>query len=71
LVDYLLFVGKNKICDNGIKAIAEAIKTNTTLKEFKVSDNNVTDEGGAAMVIALKDNRTLNKLNFSSLLHYS
>ena len=43
-------------------AMAEALKTNSTLKEIRLDFNNIGDEGAAALAETLKRNSTLHRL---------
>ena len=54
-----------QLTDTQIKALAEALKINTTLRELNLSKNFISDEGGKALAEALKINTTLTKLNLS------
>jgi len=60
----LIFSRKN-IGDEGATAIAEALKTNTTLTELDIRLNGIDDEGATAIAEALKTNTTLTILNIS------
>ncbi|KJE89456.1 hypothetical protein CAOG_000920 [Capsaspora owczarzaki ATCC 30864] len=54
----------NRLCDELIgvaeaRAIAEALKANKTLREFRLSGNQIDDAGAQAIAEALKVNKTL------------
>ncbi|CAF1034058.1 unnamed protein product [Didymodactylos carnosus] len=58
-----LTIGSNNISADGIKAIAEALKTNQTLAVLGIENNNISDAGAKAIAEALKTNQTLTDLD--------
>ena len=56
-------LGHNKeIGDEGAKALAEALKVNTTVKELHLNECGIGDDGAAALAEALCCNTSLTKL---------
>ena len=53
----------NKIGDDGAKAIAEALKENTSVTNLDLSSNAISDEGAKAIAEALKENTTITSLD--------
>ena len=62
-LEEICFIGN--IGDEGAAAIAEALKTNTTLTKLCLNTNNIGDEGARALYESLKSNSTLTTLNLS------
>ena len=52
-----------RILADGAKALAEILKTNTTLREINLWGNNIGNEGVIKLAGALRENKTLTKLN--------
>ena len=46
-----------------MSALAEALKTNTSLAHLKLSDNGITNSGAVSLAEALKVNSTLETLD--------
>lgn len=61
-----MFFSDNSIGSDSAKAIADALKTNTTLVDLSLHYNSIGDEGAKAFAEALKNNSSLVRLN---LLH--
>ena len=61
-----MFFPDNSIGSDSAKAIADALKTNTTLVDLSLHYNSIGDEGAKAFAEALKNNSSLVRLN---LLH--
>ena len=61
-----LDLGKNKIGDAGIKALAKALVSNYALEELILSRNIIGLHGAVALAEALKVNNTLVKLNLAN-----
>ena len=57
--------GNYGISEDGLVALAEAIKTNYTLGELNLSYNNINNVGVSALAEAIKTNSTLRELNLS------
>jgi Ran GTPase-activating protein (RanGAP) involved in mRNA processing and transport len=55
---------RNCIGDAGAKAVAEAIKVNSTLQEINLNMNSIGDEGAKAVAEAMKFNSTLHEIIF-------
>jgi len=53
---------ENNIGDEGAKALAELLKTNTTLVKLCLPTNKIGDEGARMMCESLKINTTLTRL---------
>ena len=56
--------GNYGICNDGLVALAEAIKTNSTLTELNLSDSGTGYDGVAALAEAIKTMSTLTELNY-------
>eukprot|EP00515_Schizochytrium_aggregatum_P002170 CAMPEP_0202066480 /NCGR_PEP_ID=MMETSP0963-20130614/53994_1 /ASSEMBLY_ACC=CAM_ASM_000494 /TAXON_ID=4773 /ORGANISM="Schizochytrium aggregatum, Strain ATCC28209" /LENGTH=114 /DNA_ID=CAMNT_0048633179 /DNA_START=194 /DNA_END=539 /DNA_ORIENTATION=+ len=52
----------NQIHADGARAIAEALKTNTTLQQLDLTGNQIDDDGAGAIAEALETNTTLQEL---------
>ncbi|KAK5797292.1 hypothetical protein F5H01DRAFT_385237 [Linnemannia elongata] len=50
---------RNKIGDNGARALSEALKTNSTLTTLNLESNNIGNNGAQALSRALKINSTV------------
>ena len=61
-----LILSRCLIKDEGAKALADALKTNTSLIALNLSNNNVEDKGAASLADALKTNTSLIELNLSN-----
>jgi len=57
--------GNKEIGDEGAKALAEALKVNTTLKELYLYGCGIGDGGAAALAEALRSNTSLTELGLS------
>eukprot|EP00943_MAST-04B_sp_MAST-4B-sp1_P004003 g4003.t1 len=57
-----LYLQNNIIDDDGAKALAMCLKTNTTLTELSLHNNKVTDDGAIALAESMKRNNTLKSL---------
>ena len=53
----------DKIRDEGVTALALALKGNTTLEVLDLGSNKISDEGATALAIAIKGNTTLHTLS--------
>eukprot|EP00043_Microstomoeca_roanoka_P020574 m.251435 g.251435 ORF g.251435 m.251435 type:complete len:1015 (-) comp17184_c2_seq10:447-3491(-) len=62
--DTLSLIG-DKIGDTGCRALADALKSNTTLTSLDLSCNKIEDTGCHALAEALESNTTLTTLNLS------
>ena len=60
-----LFIKGYDVEDDGAKAIAQILKTNTTLAEIRMYNKFITDDGAKALAEALKTNKTLRSLSLS------
>ncbi len=58
-----LDLSMNKIGDQEAEALAEALKSNTSLQSLNLSNNWIGDQGAAALAEALKSNTSLQSLN--------
>jgi Ran GTPase-activating protein (RanGAP) involved in mRNA processing and transport len=54
---------ETRICDDGAKAIADALKVNHGLKTLDVSFNNIYDDGAKHIAHTFKVNHHLKELN--------
>ena len=54
--------------DQGVLALVEHLKENTTLKSLKLLKNKITDEGGVALANLLYHNKTLHTINLTQNL---
>ncbi|RUS28514.1 hypothetical protein BC938DRAFT_481797, partial [Jimgerdemannia flammicorona] len=61
-----LHLGSNNIGEDGAKAVAKVIETNTTLTRLDMSSNLIWKEGAMAIAKALEINNTLIQLNLGS-----
>ena len=61
-VTHVDLLGNEKIGDEGVKALAEALKVNETLKELSLEFCGIGDDGAAALAEALRSNTSLNFL---------
>jgi Ran GTPase-activating protein (RanGAP) involved in mRNA processing and transport len=52
-----LDLGVNSLKDEGVKVLADALKTNTTITTFNLSDNTIGPQGVKALVDALTENK--------------
>ena len=59
-------LASNNIGDEGAKAIADALKSNTSLTTIDLRGNNIGDEGAKAIAEALKGNTSLTSINLSN-----
>eukprot|EP00923_Selenidium_pygospionis_P012992 GHVN01022386.1.p1 GENE.GHVN01022386.1~~GHVN01022386.1.p1 ORF type:complete len:108 (+),score=33.55 GHVN01022386.1:210-533(+) len=50
---------RDKIGDEGVKALSEALEVKKTIKAIDLSDNQIGDEGVKALSEALKVNKTI------------
>ena len=55
--------GNKAIGDEGAKALAKALKVNTTLEELWLVDCGIGDKGAAALAKALRSNTSLTTLH--------
>ena len=55
----------SKINDEGAKAIAEALKVNTSVTNLDLSGYEISDEGAKAIAEALKENTTITSLDIA------
>lgn len=55
--------GENKIGDNGIITIAEALKTNVVLKNIDLRSSSIGDPGAIAIANLLQKNTTISNIN--------
>ena len=62
---------KYKIDDDDAKAIAEVLKTNTTLTSMDAFNKKITAVGAKAIAEALKTNKTLTDIRLSRKLSFS
>ena len=62
----ILCLLKKNIGDDGAKALAQALQTNTTLQELEHGNNQVGDDGAKALAQVLQTNKTLQRLSLSS-----
>jgi len=60
-----LWLGSNSIGDEGVKAIAEYLKYNTTLQILSLGANNIGEIGASYLADALENNNTIMKLFLS------
>ncbi|KJE97840.1 interleukin-1 receptor-associated kinase 4 [Capsaspora owczarzaki ATCC 30864] len=60
-----LYLSRNRIGDEEAKAIAEALKVNTTLTHLFLGGNQIGDAGARAIAEALKVNKTVTLLSLS------
>ncbi|MCD6035114.1 MAG: family protein 3-like [Rickettsiales bacterium] len=60
-----LHLNDNKVGDEGVKALAEALKTNKTLTTLYLDWNKIGNTGAEALAEALKTNKTLTALDLS------
>ena len=51
--------------DQGVLALIDYLKENTTLKSLKLLKNKITDEGGIALANLLYFNKTLHTINLT------
>ncbi|MDF2965847.1 MAG: hypothetical protein K0Q51_1235 [Rickettsiaceae bacterium] len=58
----VLHIARNNISDEGVKAIAEALKENSAIVSLDLSDNNFGAEGMQALAEAIEYNGTLSHL---------
>lgn len=66
-----IFLGGNRLMDEGVCALAEGLRDNTRLKELDLYDCLVGASGGRALAASLETNATLTKLDLygSGLAH--
>jgi len=63
-----VLLGNNKrIGDEGVKALAEALKVNATVKELVLSHCRIGDDGAAALAEALRSNTSLKYLQVDGI----
>ncbi len=55
----MIYLGSNKIGDEGAKDLAEALKVNTSLEMIDLGSNKIGDEGAKDLAEALKVNTSL------------
>ena len=57
---------RSNTCRNqGVEALADFLKTNTTVTEVNLNENNLGDPGAIAMAGAIAENKTLTSLDLS------
>ena len=61
-----ILLGKNKIGDAGAKALAETLKTNTSVTEIYLAWNKIGDAGMQALAEALKTNTSVTWIDLGS-----
>ena len=61
-----LVLARNDFTDIGVKKIAEAMYTNTSIKFLSLAGNKITDEGAAAFLEVLEKNTTCTNIFLSS-----
>ena len=61
-----LSIGKNKIDDEGVEILAEALRKNQSLTLIDLSKNEFGDDGVAALAAALQSNTALRALNLDN-----
>jgi Ran GTPase-activating protein (RanGAP) involved in mRNA processing and transport len=52
----ILDLGKNHVGDKGALALAEALKSNTVLRDLNLQSNSIRREGATALATALDQN---------------
>ena len=57
---------RNKISDEGVEAVAKALKDNSVLQELDLRSNNISDEGVEALADAMKLNSVLQESDLRS-----
>jgi Leucine Rich repeat len=61
----VLGLGRNLIGDNGVVAIANAFRSNATVRRLDLNGNSITDAGALAILTTLKEyNHVLMAVNF-------
>ena len=55
----ILDIYNSNISPDQVKKLADALKTNKTLKSLYINDNKIGDEGAKAIALALENNKTL------------
>ena len=60
-----LNLNENNMGDQGAEQIADALKTNTTLRKLELGLNYITDVGAKSLLEALEANTTLEYLGIS------
>ncbi len=58
-----LDLGKNRIGDDGVKALGKVIETNLTLTQLDLKNNRIGDEGVKALGKVLETNQSITQLN--------
>jgi len=58
-----LDLARNQITDDGAKALAQMLATNSTLEYLNLESNMISEKGGAAFGRAVQENSTLQYLN--------
>ena len=54
--------------ENGVsRALADTLRSNTTLRELKLSYNHIGDDGARALADALRSNTTLTSLDLGEI----
>jgi len=66
-----LYLGTNFITNIGATTIADALKTNRTLKKIDLSYTDIDDDGVNVIVEALKTNTTIEEISFNANLKIS
>jgi hypothetical protein len=61
-----LKLGYNEIGDSGAVALADALKTNTSITKIDLKSNEIGDSGAVALADALKTNTSITKIDLSS-----
>lgn len=60
-----LFIRSTSMGDKGARAIADALETNTSLRELSLTGSNITAVGAASLGRALVENDTLSRLSLA------
>ena len=59
----MIYLRENKIGNEGVKALANALRANSTITTISLRNNNISDEGGMALLEMLDLNDTVTTID--------